>query len=69
LSKRDADAASRGVYAILNNHFRGQAVANALEIENRLTGRLFTAPETLRQTYPGVAAISKAPAAKQRKLF
>ena len=70
LSKRgDGDGVAKGVYAILNNHFRGQAVANALEIENRLTGELFTAPESLRQTYPGVAAISRAPAAKQRKLF
>ncbi|HKF43675.1 MAG TPA: DUF72 domain-containing protein [Thermoanaerobaculia bacterium] len=67
--KGAADAAAKGVYAILNNHFRGQAVANALGIENRLTGRLFTAPESLRQTYAGVAAISHAPAAKQRKLF
>ena len=70
LSRRDTGgASSKGVYAILNNHFRGQAVANALEIENRLSGRLFTAPESLRQTYPRVAAISRPPAVPQRKLF
>jgi len=44
-------------------------VANALEIENTLGGRTFTVPETLRETYPMVAAISRGPAARQRKLF
>ncbi|HEY7863980.1 MAG TPA: DUF72 domain-containing protein, partial [Thermoanaerobaculia bacterium] len=34
----DPRAASRGVYAILNNHFRGQAVSNALELQHQLTG-------------------------------
>jgi uncharacterized protein YecE (DUF72 family) len=61
--------AAKGVYAILNNHFRGQAVANALEIENTLGGRTFTVPETLREAYPTVAAISRSPATRQRKLF
>lgn len=63
------ESAARGVYAILNNHFRGQAVANALELENRLFGRSETIPESLRETYPTLAGISRAPLPRQRRLF
>jgi len=63
-----ADAA-RGVYAILNSHFRGQAVANALQLENRLTGRSATIPQSLRETYSALAGISSEPVPRQGKLF
>ena len=46
-----ADAAERapgGVYAILNNHFRGQAVANALELQALLTGETRDVARSLR---------------------
>lgn len=69
-SRLDAgESPADGVYAILNNHFRGQAVANAIELQNRLTGRAETVPETLFQAYPGLAAVARVPAAKQRTLF
>jgi uncharacterized protein YecE (DUF72 family) len=58
-----------GVYAILNNHFRGQAVANALQINNRLTGRAETVPATLFEAYPALAAVAGVAPAKQRTLF
>ena len=60
---------SRGVYAILNNHFRGQAVANALELQQALTGEVRHAPETLRAAYPHLAAVTRPEAVAQPPLF
>lgn len=57
-------------YAILNNHFRGQAVANALQLQRLLTGEIREAPESLREAYPEVARVTSPPsAAPQRGLF
>jgi len=73
---RIRDAAARleakgGVYAILNNHFRGQAVANALMLQKELTGETRALPETLLETYPALASIAapQAGASAQRRLF
>lgn len=46
------------LYAILNNHFRGQAVANALELNFALTGERASIPSTLSATYPRLAAVT-----------
>ncbi len=63
-------AASKGVYAILNNHFRGQAVANALQLQAILTGETREVTESLRETYPILAATTTStPSESQRKLF
>jgi uncharacterized protein YecE (DUF72 family) len=67
-SARREDPA-RGVYAILNNHFRGQAVANAVELQQLLTGEVRKVPETLTRTYPGLAAVAGAEPPAQRRLF
>ena len=40
------------VYVIFNNHPRGQAVANALEMAHLLTGRAFPLPEGLVAAFP-----------------
>ena len=67
-----AAASSRegGAYVILNNHFRGQAVANALELQLALTGRRRAAPDSLFDKYPALARVAdRAPGAGQRKLF
>ncbi|HEY7113590.1 MAG TPA: DUF72 domain-containing protein [Thermoanaerobaculia bacterium] len=66
-----AAASSRdgGAYAILNNHFRGQAVANALELQEALTGRRRPAPDSLFETYPALAKVADRAAAGQRRLF
>lgn len=64
--------AEAGVYAILNNHFRGQAVANALELNSLLTGARPAAPADLVRAYPALAAITRAEATEgsaQRSLF
>ena len=63
-------AASKGVYAILNNHFRGQAVANALQLQAILTGETREVTESLRETYPILSTTTtSAPSESQRKLF
>ena len=41
-------------YVITNNHFRGQAVVNALEIESTLTEKRVVAPEPLFKLYPAL---------------
>ena len=43
---------TRETYVITNNHFRGQAVVNALEIKAALTEEPVPAPEPLFQHYP-----------------
>ncbi len=67
---RDAAArAAGGVYAILNNHFRGQAVANALELQQTLTGQVRAVPETLRAAYPALQGVTRAEGTSQARLF
>lgn len=43
-------------YVITNNHFRGQAVVNALEIKSTIEGKPVPAPEPLIQAYPRLTA-------------
>jgi uncharacterized protein YecE (DUF72 family) len=43
---------TRETYVITNNHFRGQAVVNALEIKAAVTEELVPAPEPLFTHYP-----------------
>jgi uncharacterized protein YecE (DUF72 family) len=43
---------TRETYVITNNHFRGQAVANAIEIKAALEEELQPAPEPLFKVYP-----------------
>jgi uncharacterized protein YecE (DUF72 family) len=43
------------VYVIFNNHPRGQAVANALEMTHLLTGRACHPPPTLLAAFPRLA--------------
>ncbi len=70
LTARGAADPARGIYAILNNHFRGQAVANAIQLQNMLTGETRLVTEALRETYPMLAAVTRAePRPSQRRLF
>jgi len=71
---RIRDSAARvgergGVYAVLNNHFRGQAVTNALMLQRELTGETREVPETLLQTYPQLSGVAKPAEKAQRPLF
>ena len=40
------------VFAVLNNHFRGQAVVNALQLQTMLSGKKARAPRTVLSSYP-----------------
>ena len=49
------------VYAFTNNHFRGQAPANALQIMSKMTGETVDVPDTLAETYPFLRDIARKP--------
>ena len=56
------------VYVIFNNHFQGQAVVNALQLANMLTGQMFTLPSSLCQRYPVLESISDSSGQNQTQL-
>lgn len=45
---------TRELYVIQNNHFRGQAVVNALQLRRLLSGKRPRAPATLVASYPAL---------------
>jgi uncharacterized protein YecE (DUF72 family) len=49
---REAGASTRNTYVVLNNHFRGQAVVNALQLRAMLSGQPAPAPRHLLDAYP-----------------
>ncbi len=51
---REVAAKTKESYVITNNHFRGQAVVNALEMKATLTERRVVAPAPLFQKYPAL---------------
>jgi len=57
------------VYVITNNHYRGQAMANALQIKNMITGEKLEIPETLVRQYPVLEEILKEIKNGQHELF
>ena len=57
--KVDADRATT-TYVITNNHYRGQAPANAIELMKILAGRAPDVPAPLLATYPTLASIASA---------
>jgi uncharacterized protein YecE (DUF72 family) len=58
------------VFAVMNNHFRGQAVANALQLQQMLIGETRVAPESLRETYPAIAGATRTSETPgQKRLF
>jgi uncharacterized protein YecE (DUF72 family) len=57
-------------FAVMNNHFRGQAVANAIQLQQMLTGETRAVPESLTVAYPSLAsAAAPLSGPRQRKLF
>jgi len=57
------------VYVITNNHYRGQALANALQIRNMITGDKVDIPELLLEKYPALREIVRRIQAGQMDLF
>jgi uncharacterized protein YecE (DUF72 family) len=66
--RRAAEAADE-VFVVTNNHFRGQALVNALQLKFRFTRERIAAPAALMAHYPALRAIARAEAGSQGELF
>jgi uncharacterized protein YecE (DUF72 family) len=66
---KDLGRNTEKVFIITNNHYRGQALANALQIKNKITGQLLNIPRTMIQKYPVLMEIAKKLAKGQLDLF
>jgi len=66
---KDLGKESDQVYVITNNHYRGQALANALQIKNMITGEKVDVPFLLLQQYPVLEEIVKKIKESQLGLF
>ncbi len=60
---------SARVFIVTNNHYRGQAVANALQIRNMITGEKLDIPELLLKKFPALKEIVKRIQSGQLDLF
>ena len=56
---REIATATESTYVITNNHFGGQALANALEIRAALRGEPVAAPAELVHSFPRLAASAR----------
>ncbi len=56
---KDLGNQSSKVYVITNNHYRGQALANALQIKNLITGEKLDIPPLLVEQYPVLKELAK----------
>ena len=65
---KDVAKETRESYVITNNHFRGQAVVNALEIEAAVKEKPVPAPEPLFKVYPRLSE-SATPESAEQTLF
>ncbi len=66
---KDLGKKSGKVYVITNNHYRGQAMANALQIRNMITGEKVDVPELLLEKYPVLRDIVRRIRGGQMDLF
>jgi uncharacterized protein YecE (DUF72 family) len=66
---RQLGKGSEKVFIITNNHYRGQAMANALQIKNMITEEKLDIPLTLLKTYPVLEEIVKGISKGQLDLF
>jgi uncharacterized protein YecE (DUF72 family) len=55
-------------FVVTNNHFKGKAAANALELKHMLSRRPVRAPETLVRAYPQLEAIVESEPQSKLKL-
>src|SRR5215475_5230231 len=60
---------TRETYVITNNHFRGQAIVNALELKSTFAEKRVPAPAPLFAHYPQLAESAKAESDAERNLF
>ena len=66
---KDVAKHTRETYVITNNHFRGQAVVNAIEIKAALQEETVSAPEPLFKVYPRLSESAQSLANPEGKLF
>lgn len=66
---RQLGRSSEKVFIITNNHYRGQAMANALQIKNMITEEKLDIPLTILKTYPVLEEIAKKISKGQLDLF
>jgi hypothetical protein len=57
MRQRDPEAT---IYIIANNHYRGQAPANALELRSLLRGQPVEVPPLLLAAFPRLAKVASA---------
>jgi uncharacterized protein YecE (DUF72 family) len=57
------------IFVVTNNHYRGQALANALQIKNMVTGEKLEIPPELVRQYPVLGDIVARIRKGQKKLF
>lgn len=71
IAARVSEAAARVplLFLVTNNHYRGQAAVNALQLRARLLGRPVPVPPTLLASYPQLAAIAAPPLPRPGELF
>ncbi|HLE71658.1 MAG TPA: DUF72 domain-containing protein [Vicinamibacteria bacterium] len=65
----EVSGTASSTYVITNNHFRGQAVVNALQIRSRIEKRKVTAPASLLDHYPVLARSAEPDSPVQPGLF
>lgn len=66
---KDLGQKSDKVFVITNNHYRGQALANALQIKNMVSGEKLDIPYLLLKQYPVLKEIIKKIKSGQLDLF
>jgi len=68
---RDIARACERTYVFANNHYRGQAPANALQILSKLAGRRVPVPSPLLRAYPFLESVAAEglPPGEQGELF
>lgn len=66
---RRARRQTEGTFVILNNHPRGQAVVNALQLQFMLAGVKVGVPEKLLQAHPELASVRLGDNPRQAELF
>ena len=59
-------ARSEATYVILNNHYQGKAVVNALQLASMIRGQPVPAPPSLLERYPQLEEFSSTPLAQGR---
>jgi len=66
---KDLGNQSSKVFVITNNHYRGQALANALQIKNMITGEKLDIPYLLLKQYPVLKELAEKLKEGQLDLF